>query len=167
MNGVALTRHLRRTLKLLHTLGAAGFMGGMAAVLAVLVAGAASTGGAADATPAVAALARIAAWLVGPSMILTVTSGLLAMLANPAFYDVGWVWLKALTGILVLEGGLHVLGPLQDEAKHAAAALARVPDPAVLTRLAAAEVGTLWVLLAVSAANVALAVWRPRFIDLS
>ncbi len=164
MSPVAPTRHLRRSLKLLHTVGAAGFMGGVAALLAVLAAGASA--GSAGAPP-VGALARIAAWLVGPSMILTVTSGLLAMLANPAFYDVGWVWLKALTGILVLEGGLHVLGPLQDEAKRSIAALAHAADPAALARLQAAEVGTLWTLLAVSAANVALAVWRPRFIDLS
>ena len=156
------TLALRRLLKFLHTVGAAGFMGGMAAVLAVVALAPGAAGGAGPAA-LTWALAQIAAWVVGPAMILTVVSGLLAMVANPAFYDVGWVWAKALTGILILEGGLHVLGPIQEEAKRGAAALAHGPDPASLTRLMAAEGGTLWVLLAVSAANIALAIWRPRF----
>ncbi len=159
----AITRGLRRSLKVLHTLGAAGFIGGLAALAAVLAAGPATGGGA----PPVAALARIAAWVVGPSMILTVVSGLLAMLANPAFYEAGWVWLKALTGVLVLEGGLHVLGPLQEEARRSAAALAAGADPVALAHLASAELGTVWVLVAVSAANIVLGVWRPRFLRLA
>ena len=166
MNAIALTRALRRTLKVLHTIGAAGFMGGLAALAAVLVVGS-EPGGAGSSASSIAAMARIAAWLVGPSMILTVVSGLLAMLANPAFYDVGWVWLKAGTGILVLEGGLHVLGPIQEEARRNAGALARAADPATLARLLASELGTVWVLLAVAAANVVLGVWRPRFLNLS
>ena len=163
VNTVILTRTLRRLLKLLHTLGAAGFMGGMAAVAAVLCLAPAS-GGAAGALPVIGALANIAAWLIGPSMILTVISGLLAMLANPAFYDVGWVWAKAATGILILEGGLHVMGPIQDEAKRGAAGLGLGAHPTSLADLVAAEVNTVWVLLAVSAANIALAIWRPRLL---
>lgn len=161
-NAVTLTLALRRLLKLLHTLGAAGFMGGMAALAVMMISAPSVIGGAAYAS-LTATMAQIAAWIVGPSMILTVVSGLLAMLANPAFYDVGWVWVKAATGILVLEGGLHVLGPVQEEAKRGAAALAGGPDPATVAHLFTAEVNTLWALLAVSAANVALAIWRPRF----
>jgi hypothetical protein len=41
--------------------------------------------------------------------------------------------------------------------------LAGRPDPASLATLLTAESDTLWVLLAVSVANVALGVWRPRF----
>lgn len=136
-------------------------MGGLAALAVVLVLAPPSVGAAAH-LPLVSATATIAAWIVGPSMVLTVISGLLAMAANPGFHDAGWVWVKAATGILVLEGGLHVLGPIQEEAKRAAGALAAGPGPASVARLVTAEANTLWVLLAVSAANVALAIWRPR-----
>jgi uncharacterized membrane protein len=147
VNPVALTIASRRALKFLHTLGAAGFMGGMGALLVVVLVAPGSIG----------AMAKIAAWIIAPSMILTVVSGLLAMAANPAFYDAGWVWVKLASGILVLEGGVHLLGPIQEEAKRGAG------DPAGLATLLRSESGTLWVLLAVSAANVALGIWRPRF----
>ena len=156
------TLALRRLAKILHTAAAAGFMGGMAA-LAVVVFGASAVVGGPGYVALVGVMAKVAAWLIGPSMVLTVVSGLLAMLANPAFYEAGWVWVKALTGVLVLEGGLHVIGPLQDEAKRAAGAIAAAPDPAGAARLLGAEWNTLWVLVAVSVANIVLGVWRPRF----
>ena len=105
----------------------------------------------------IAAMAKIAAWIVGPSMLLTVLSGLLGIAAHPGFHNAGWVWTKAATGILILEGGLHVLGPIQEEAKRGAG-----HDPAAATGLLTAELNTLWLLLAVSAVNIALGVWRPR-----
>ncbi len=149
--------HLRRLMKFCHTVGAAGFMGGLAAL--VVMGMAAQADGAAGAAGAVGGMARVAAWVIAPSMILTVVSGMLAMAVNPAFYDVAWVWVKLATGILVLEGSLHVLGPLQEEAKRMGAGAAGGEGVATLL---AAEGATLWVLLGVSAANVALAVWRPR-----
>jgi uncharacterized membrane protein len=153
---------LRRLLKFLHTLGAAGFMGALAA-LAVVAILAPTSSGAAGYAPFIAVMAKIAAWLIGPSMVLTVISGLLSMAATPAFHDVGWVWAKAATGVLILEGGLHVMGPIQEEAKLNATALAAGADAAGVARLLTSEVNTVWVLLAVSAANIALGVWRPRF----
>ena len=157
-----MVKALRRTLKFLHTLGAAGFIGGMAALAVVLIAAPATTGQAGS-IPWIGVMAEIVAWIIAPSMIVTVISGLLAIAVNPAYYDAGWVWVKAATGILILEGGVHLLGPIQEEAKRAAKVLAAVPDPAGADRLLAAEAGTLWVLMAVSAANIALAIWRPRF----
>ncbi len=152
---------MRRFLKFLHALGAAGLTGAIAALALVLVLAPGSMS-AAGSVPIMAAMAKAAAWIIGPSMVATVVTGLLAMAITPAFYDAGWVWLKAGTGLLVLEGGLHVLGPLQEEAKRAGAALAGASDPASVARLFSAESNTLWVLLAVSVANIALGVWRPR-----
>jgi uncharacterized membrane protein len=148
-------------LKFIHTVGAAGLTGAIAALALILILAPASTSTALY-VPMMAVLAKAAAWIIGPSMVLTVISGLLAILATPAFYDVGWVWLKAATGLLVLEGGLHVIGPLQEEAKRGAGALAGSVDPASVARLFTDESNTLWVLLAVSLANIALGVWRPR-----
>jgi hypothetical protein len=109
-------------------------------------------------------MAQIATWVFLPSLVLTLIPGLLAIAVTPGFQDAGWVWLKAATGILVFEGGLlYVAGPIQDAAKKGADMLAGRLDPAILARTFAAERGTLWVLLAVALANVALAIWRPRF----
>ncbi|MBI1187782.1 MAG: DUF2269 family protein [Alphaproteobacteria bacterium] len=150
---------MRRFLKFLHTVGAAGLMGGAAAIVAMLAP--ASVG--ADPAPILDAIAKIAAWVIGPSMVVTIVSGLLAMAANAAFQDVAWVWVKAATGVLILQAGLHVLGPIQEAAKRLANAPADGPAALDPTHLLEAEINTLWVLLAVSAANIALGVWRPRF----
>jgi hypothetical protein len=152
---------VRRFLKFLHTVGAAGLTGGIGALAVIMMLAPASigtTGYGAILVP----MAKIAAWIMGPSMVLTVLSGLLSMAAVRAFQDAGWVWLKAATGILILEGGLHVLGPIQEEAKRGARALPGSPTPAGLAQLFHAELNTLWVLLAVSLANIALGIWRPR-----
>lgn len=136
---------------------------GAAAALAIILILTPAAIGTAGYAPILVATSKIAAWIISPSIVLTIVTGLLAMLANPAFQDVGWVWAKAATGILILQAGLHVLGPIQEEAKRAAGALAGGSDPANAARLLEAEVNTLWVLLAVSVANIALGVWRPRF----
>ena len=149
-------------MKFLHTVGAAGLTGAVAALAVVLLL--APQSASADAyVPIVLATAKIAAWIIGPSMAITVVTGLLAMLVTPGFQDAGWVWAKAATGIVVLQGGLHVLGPLQEESKRVAGALANGSNPADAARLFEAEVNTLWLLLAVSVLNIALGVWRPRF----
>jgi uncharacterized membrane protein len=153
---------LRRLLKFLHTVGAAGLTGAVAA-LAVLLIFAPASMATPGSGPMLIAMAKVAAWIIGPSMALTVASGLLAMLATPAFQDKGWVWAKAATGILVLQAGLHVLGPLQEEARRAANVLADDAHKGGAARLFEAEVNTLWLLLAVSIANFALGIWRPRF----
>jgi uncharacterized membrane protein len=145
-------------MKFLHTLGAAGFMGGLGAVAVVLIL-ASPAGGPGSDGALNDALARIAAWIIGPSMVVTVIAGLLGIAVHPGFHNAGWVWAKAATGVLIFEGGLHVMGPLQEAAK-------RGPGPhpggAAAATLLAGEVNTLWLLLAVSAVNVALGVWRPR-----
>jgi hypothetical protein len=107
-------------------------------------------------------MTKIALWLLLPSMALTVIAGLLAIAVNPVFHEAGWAWAKAATGILIFEGGLHVVGPLQEEAKRSAGGLAGHLDLMTIAGLFESERNTLWVLLAVTAANVALGVWRPR-----
>ncbi len=153
---------MRRLIKFLHSLAAAGLTGAFAALAVVVILAPASIG-TPGYVPVMAAMAKIAAWVIGPSLVLTVITGLLAMVANPAYYEAGWVWAKAATGLALLEGGLRVMGPLQDEAKRAGAALASAPNAADIARLLTSEGNTLWLLLAVSIANIALGVWRPRF----
>jgi len=109
------------------------------------------------------AMAEIATWIFFPSLALTLIAGLLAIAVNRAYQNAGWAWVKAATGILVFEGGfVYVLGPIQEEAKRSASALAGQLDPAAITGSYGAERSTLWVLLAVATANVVLGIWRPR-----
>ena len=151
---------MRRLLKFLHTIGAIGFMGAMASLLVLITL--APPSAPAGYAQMFAAMADILKWVFLPSLVLTVIAGLLAIAVNYAFHEAGWAWIKAATGILIFEGGLHILGPIEDEAKRSAGALAAPLDPHALARLFASERNTLWVLLAVAAANVALGVWRPR-----
>jgi hypothetical protein len=107
------------------------------------------------------AIAEIATWVFFPSFSLTLVAGMLAIAANRAFHNAGWAWVKLATGILVFAGSFQVLAAIQDEAKRSAGALAGLSDPNSITG-SFGEQSALWVLLAVSAANVVLGVWRPR-----
>jgi hypothetical protein len=106
------------------------------------------------------ALAAIATCILIPAMGLTLLAGLLAIGITPAFHDAGWVWVKAATGISIFEGSfLYVAGPVQEAARNFAA---HHLDAVELARTFSSERSTLWVLLAVAMANVALGVWRPK-----
>lgn len=153
---------MRRLLKFLHTVGAVGMMGGMAALVVAFIAWPPTSGPTAP-VQAMDWMAKIAGWVIMPSLVLTVIAGLLSIAVTPGFHDAGWVWAKAASGILIFEGGLHVLGPIQDAAKRGAASLATGLDPNAAAKLADGERNTLLVLIAVSAANIALGIWRPRF----
>jgi hypothetical protein len=110
------------------------------------------------------AMAQIIAWIFLPSLVATLIAGLLAIAVNRAFHDAGWAWVKAATGILIFAGGFHAMSPIQEEAQRSAHALAGQLDGTKSPAPVEGEQGTLWVLLAVSAANVALGVWRPRVV---
>ena len=135
-------------------------MGAIACVLVLI--GTAPPTSPAGYAASTAAMAAVLKWVFLPSMVLTLIAGLLAIAVNPAFHEAGWAWMKAATGILVFEGGLHAAGALQEEAKRVAGPLATRLDPLAIARLFTSERNTLWVLLAVAMVNVALGVWRPR-----
>lgn len=153
---------MRRLMKFLHTMGAIGLMGAMACLLVLL-----------SLTPAPAsrpeyalmrvAMGAIATWVFLPSLALTLIAGLLAIAMNRAYHSAGWAWAKLATGILLFEWGFAaVVGPLQQEAESGARALAGEIDTSPLADSLDAEWNSLWVLLAVGAANVVLGIWRPR-----
>ncbi|MGU3664816.1 hypothetical protein ACLBX9_11575 [Methylobacterium sp. A49B] len=157
---------MRRLLKFLHTMGSAGLLGAMASLVILLslappptaLAGYAAMRG---------AMGAVATWIFLPALAVTLMSGLLAMALNRAYLNAGWAWIKLATGVLMFEGGLvYVQGPMKREAEQSAQALAGSFDPAALATALQGERGTLWVLLAVSTANVALGIWRPRVLRL-
>ncbi|SEP18020.1 hypothetical protein SAMN02799625_04914 [Methylobacterium sp. UNC300MFChir4.1] len=155
---------MRRLLKFLHTMGSAGLLGAMASLVVMLSlspAPSALTGYAAMR----GAMGAVATWIFLPALAVTLMSGLLAMALNRAFLNAGWAWVKLATGVLMFEGGLvYVQGPMKQEAEQSVRALAGLVDPAVLAVSLTGERGTLWVLLAVATANVALGIWRPRIL---
>ena len=148
---------VRRVLKILHEIGAVGVMGGFAACIVL-----------ANATPTPSliayatmrqGIAAIAQWLLLPSLGIV----LIAIAANEIYKNAAWAWIKALLGISVFEGTLLTINAgARRAAELATLAVSGQGDPAHLAEVLHAERGGLWLLLSLSAANIVLAVWRPR-----
>ena len=148
-------RWLRLSAKALHELASIAFGGGLAACLVIdMVAVHASPEAFATGRHLFAAIAKD---VLVPSMIVVATSGLIALAATRAYMDAGWAWLKALLGLSLFEATLLVMGSSQKQAEIMA-----TTDPALVAAVLRSERNTLWFLIALSAANVVLAVWRPR-----
>lgn len=152
-----------RLLKALHQIGGIGLAGSLAAcIVLVLTAPTDSLAGYAAVRQGIAAISQ---WLLVPSLAIVLVSGLLAIAANRAYHDAGWAWIKALLGIVMFEGTLvTVSASARRAAELSALAAAGEGDPAQLAEVLRTEWGSLWLILALSVANVALAVWRPRIL---
>ena len=149
-------RRLRLGAKALHEIASIGFGGGLAACLVInRVANRASP---AEFAAARHAFSAITQYLLLPSMAIVVMSGLIALMATRAYMDASWAWLKALLGLSVFEATLMIVGSSHKQAELIAAAA----DPALLDALLRSERNTICLLIALTAANVVLAVWRPR-----
>ncbi len=152
---------MKRLLKALHELGAVGVIGSFAACIVLI--------GTTPARPLIGyaavrhGIAAITQWLLVPSLALVLISGLLAIAANDAYKNAGWAWLKAILGISLFEGTLStVAASARHAAELSALAAAGPTDPAQLADVLRTEWGGLWLLLALSLANIVIAVWRPR-----
>jgi hypothetical protein len=100
-------------------------------------------------------------------MVATLIAGLLAIAFNRAFHNAGWAWVKLASGISVFEGSLvAIIGPIQQEATRSAAALSAPLDVVAITGYVGSLQASLWVMLAVSTANVVLGIWRPRLTNI-
>ena len=152
-----------RFLKALHQIGGIGLAGSLAACI-VLVA-TAPTDSLAGYAAVRQGIAAISQWILVPSLAIVLVSGLLAIAANRAYHDAGWAWIKALLGIVMFEGTLITISAsARRAAELSALAAAGGGDPAQLAEVLRTEWGSLWLILALSIANVLLAVWRPRIL---
>ncbi len=152
---------LRRMLKFVHEIGAIGLMGSLAACL--ILTGMAQTRSVAAYVVVRQNVAAIMNWLLMPSLVAVLLSGLLAIAANAAWHNAGWAWAKALLGIAMFEGSFLLIGASTRRVAELSAAVASGHAEAIQTSMAQSEWGTLWLLLVLSIVNIGLAVWRPRF----
>ncbi|MEL7022501.1 MAG: DUF2269 family protein [Pseudomonadota bacterium] len=153
----------RKTVKILHTIAAIGYTGGIAAYMVALISAPEIT----DLQQHLmlrSNIAMISNWLIIPSMLIVVVSGLLSMVVHHPFTNAPWVWAKALSGLLILEATLASIDAPADDAKRAVEkAINGEIDLQTLENLVRDEWGALYTLLAISIANVILGIWRPRF----
>jgi hypothetical protein len=160
---------MRRPLKFVHTAATATLVGALA--LQLLMAWRYAPGLAAGDAIAVGArqvMVDVSRWLLVPSLVVVVVSGLLLMGLNRSFSSAGWVWIKALIGLLLVKGVISI----NDPAARDIAALvgqgsiaANVEALAELARLARMEWLGGWLALVLAIAGIGFGVWRPRFSD--
>lgn len=151
----------RRIVKILHELGAIGLTGSLVVCMVLLVT--AEDDSLADYAAVRRGIEAISRWVLVPSLMLTLVSGLLSMLVHTPFLNASWVWLKAALGFPMFEGTLITIdATAQHAADLSAKAVAGEADPAVMASLLAAEWRSLWMILALSIAQTVIGVWRPR-----
>ena len=152
-------------MKFLHTVGAIGFGGAL--VVQLVLAGTAVT----EVTPGEylalrQSIVTVSKWVMVPSMAAVVISGLLAMAIHRPFHNAGWVWIKAVLGVAVLEGSLVGIQGSAEKAlviaRDMAESGAGTEQLAALGAVLRTEQGVTWVMLILATANIALTVWRPR-----
>lgn len=164
---------MRRTLKFIHTVSTATLVGALA--LQIVVAWRYTAGvpvGEVAAVGARQALAVVSQWVLLPSMVVCIVTGLLLMGSNRTYASAGWAWAKALLGLMLIKAVISINDPAARDlaawALHAAANGLAAGDPAALAevaRLARMEWLGTWLTLALAVAAIAFGVWRPRMAD--
>jgi uncharacterized membrane protein len=150
-------------MKILHIAGSIGLMGGLAAFMMLLGTGP-ETSAVAEYAAMRQGLETISRWLIVPSLVATLVSGVLAMAVHFPFQNMGWVWIKAGSGLLAFEASLATIdGPARAAAHASRRALAGEIDGATLASMVDDKWGAWWVLMAIFVLNVVLGVFRPRF----
>ncbi len=156
---------MRIVLKILHTLAAAGMLGGLLAYFVLLLASPQ------DSASAVLdmrlSILSVCNYLIVPSLVISLTSGLLSMIVHKPFMDKGWALVKALMGILMVKAVLGLVGAKASAAADFAKQIAAGEMTEVsLEKAVSGEWGMIWLILLLIAVNYVLGVWRPRFVKL-
>lgn len=158
----------RKVSKIMHSLAACGLIGGLACYMLLLIVNVPET------PTAYADLRRviqtISDYVILPSLGLALVTGLLSMMVHYPFTEKSWVWLKAVSGVVMFEGTLTVISAKARYAAKKSAEIAAGDAPAdALQGLLAQEWNTLAVITAIAVVNVIIGVWRPKrvFPDLS
>ena len=153
---------MRKTMKILHTVGSCGMLG---AVVAAMILLALPMGQGIDSyVQTRVAVAALSDYILLPSLGAVIFSGLIAMAVHMPYLQKGWVLVKAAFGIIVFKGTLHLVGA------HGAYADVLTAEQAAgrlgwedATGALPHEWALLWTMLALGVANIVLGVWRPNF----
>ncbi|MFK8053993.1 MAG: hypothetical protein AB8F65_13585 [Woeseiaceae bacterium] len=150
-------------MRFLHTITGLGMLGGLVAYIMVLMVAPDITS--IDEHLALrTSLSFVSNWLILPSMLLVLVTGLLAMALNNVYMSAPWVWAKALSGVLVFEATLASIDAPADRALIAVQkAAAGTLDAQELSTLVHDEFVAWWILVGLGVANTAVGVWRPKF----
>jgi predicted nucleic acid-binding protein len=151
---------MQRTWKFLHVAGVATLIGSLVAVIAL--AAFAAKGGA-DMPALRAAMAWIL-WRVSvPAVLLAWVTGMLSMMARPAYLEARWVWAKLVAGSIAAATVLVIAAPAADLATDLARrAASGQPVADALAAATAREALWTWVTAIAGLCAMALGVWRPR-----
>jgi hypothetical protein len=158
---------MRRTLKFIHTVSTATLVGALA--LQLLISwrvGPVLASGDALALGARQVMVDVSRWVMVPSLVVVVVTGLLLMGLSRTFSSAGWVWVKALIGLLLVKAVITINDPAAREIAALAGqgiAAGNVDALAELARLARMEWLGSWLALALAIVATGFGVWRPRF----
>lgn len=152
---------MRKALKFFHTLASAGIVGSLAVYITILLYGPQATPAAyADMRETISAVCN---YLLLPSLAIALVTGLLSMAAHRPFQEMRWVWVKALLGLSMFEATLAIISSKANTASQLADEIAAGAAKADALKVAlSTEWSSLFAIVALSVANFALGVWRPR-----
>jgi hypothetical protein len=150
----------RRAVKLLHVLGSTAYTGGLVAYMLLLAT--ATPGSIEELSVLRQGVATISHWIIMPSLVVVLVSGLFALVVHHPFQQARWVWIKVILGLPMFEGTLLVVdSTAQRAAARTAEAAANGVDGVLLQQLLQIEWTGYWGILALAIANIVISVWRP------
>lgn len=152
---------MRQLMKFLHSVASCGVIGGLAAYALVLAKAPQATAAQyADVRRTIEAICDID---LVPSVALALVTGLLAMAVHRPYQQRRCAWVKAATGIGMFESTFAITQSKAHTATVIAQKIAAGEAPAdALATALNSEWTTLWAIMAIALANVALGVWRPK-----
>ena len=154
--------HAKRAMKFLHEIGTVGAMG--AVVVQLVLANLGPTLVIEEHALLRQVIVLLDRWVLLPSLLVCLLSGMLAMAINKAFHSADWAWVKALMTPLVFETIFVAVDSPARRAANLTTRLAEGDETArpLLVDALWHEQGGLWIALVLFSAQIALAVWRPK-----
>ncbi len=155
---------MRQTIKFLHTLSSCGLIGALVAYLLILWRAPQDTlSQYADMRETISLICR---FTLVPSLGLSLVSGLMSMMVHKPYQEKRWAWAKAFLGLAMFESTLAITQSKAIEAAEFAARMAAgnsVEEARQLLNEALhGEWNVLFAILAISCAQTALGIWRPK-----
>ena len=155
---------MRQGVKFLHTLSSCGLIGALLGHMLLLWRAPQAT--AEDYAMLREMISLIARFILVPSLGISLVTGLLAMLVHRQYQQKRWAWAKALLGLSMFEATLAVTQSKAVAAAELSARIAKGDNVLETQRLLAeaihSEWNVLYAILALSLAQTALGIWRPR-----